>query len=157
VGNSPVRAVHTLDAIIREAERAALDGGGFDVLHRVDASRLGPAAHAVALCEAAVALAARARAAAIVAMTEAGKTARVLAALRPAARIIAGTPNARTAGRLALVWGVTPVVVGTPTVAAMRDAIVARGLVPGGSVVVFVAMHPVLGRENTNFLHVERL
>ena len=56
------------------------------------------------------------------------KTARMLAALRPAARIIAGTPSAQTAARLALVWGVTPVVVPESHLAAVRDALVARGL-----------------------------
>jgi pyruvate kinase len=157
VGRYPIRAVRTLDAIIREAERAAAEAGPFDSLHRADPMRLAPGGHAVALCEAAVALAARAGAAAIVAMTEAGRTARILSALRPSARVIAGTPNTRTAGRLALIWGVTPVVVETPTIAAVRAAIVSRGLASPGDILVFVSMHPVLGREDSNFMHVERL
>jgi len=90
-------------------------------------------------------------------MTQAGQTARTLAALRPAARIIAGTPNAQTAARLALVWGVTPVVVAEPTLAAVRDALLARGLAERGAVLVFVSVHSALARESANFMHVERL
>ena len=94
-------------AIIREAESAPLE-------RRQPTAPLDDRAirseHGRALCEAAVALAARAGAAAIVAVTEGGRTARMLAALRPRARILAATPNAATAARLALVWGVTPVV-----------------------------------------------
>jgi len=156
-GKYPERAVRTLDAIVREAERAAGEAGPFDALHRVDPAQLGAAHHVVALCEAAVTLAARAGAHAIVAMTQAGQTARTLAALRPAARVIAGTPNAQTAARLALVWGVTPVVVAEPTLAAVRDALLAHGLAERGAVLVFVSVHSALARENANFMHVERL
>jgi pyruvate kinase len=156
-GKYPERAVRTLDAIIREAEKAAGEAGPFDALHRVDPGQLGAAHHVVALCEAAVTLAARAGAEAIVAMTQAGQTARTLAALRPAARVIAGTPNAQTAARLALVWGVTPVVVTEPSLAAVREALLARGLATLGSVLVFVSVHSALAREHANFMHVERL
>ena len=157
VGKFPERAVRTLDAIIREAERAVGETGRFDALHRVDPAKLATSEHAIALCEGAAALAARAGASAIVAMTQAGKTARLLAALRPSARIIAGTPNIRTAASLALIWGVMPIVVETPTLQAVRDAILARGLVERGSILVFVSIHPALGREDANFMHVEKL
>jgi hypothetical protein len=39
----------------------------------------------------------------------------------------------------------------------VRDALVSRGLVPAGAVVVFVSMDTLLGREESNFVHVERL
>jgi pyruvate kinase len=157
VGRYPDRAVRTLDAIIREAERAAVADGRYDEVHPADFSRLVGEPHAVALCEAAVALARRSGAAAIIAMTQAGKTARTLAAMRPAARVIAATPNATTAARLALVWGVQPVVVPAPTLTAVREAVLARRLVDPGAVLVFVSVHTVLGREDSNFMHVERL
>jgi pyruvate kinase len=151
IGRYPVRAVAMLDAIVREAENA-LDRS----------SRLVPdgalwTEHGRALCEAAVTLAQSAKAAAIVAVTEAGKTARMLAALRPTATILAATPNRQTAARLSLVWGVTPVLTDATALAAVRDTVVARALVPAGSVVVFVAIRPVLGRDGTNFVHVERV
>jgi pyruvate kinase len=150
VGRYPVRAVTMLDAIVREAERV-LDTA------RVVPDAAGWSEHGRAICEAAVTLAERARATAIVALTETGRTARMLAALRPAARILAATPNARTAAALSLVWGVTPLVTDRPELAAVRDLLVARNVVSAGAVVVFVAMRAALGRDGTNFVHVERL
>ena len=149
-GRYPVRAVQTLDAIIQEAER-------FPPAFRIVPDGGGLTEHGRALCEAAVALADRAKATAIVALTAAGKTARMLAALRPAARILAATPSAQTAARLSLVWGVIPVVIDPASLPMVRDAVVSRGLVPAGAVVVFVSMDTLLGREESNFVHVERL
>jgi pyruvate kinase len=161
VGRYPVRAVATLDAIVREAERAlepamsrsmlADDGRGAGGNGRTGAD------HSRALCEAAAALADRARAAAIVAVTRAGKTARMLAALRPSSRIIAVTSTQKVAARLSLVWGVTAVTTDRLGPGDVRQTLISRGLVPGGAIVVFVSMHPVLSREGTNFVRVERL
>jgi pyruvate kinase len=150
IGRYPVRAVQTLDAIVREAE-SVLDAD------RVVPDAAGWSEHGRALCEAAVALAERARATAIVALTGSGRTARMLAALRPAARILAATPNTRTAAALSLVWGVTPLVTDRPELGVVRDLLVARNVVSAGAVVVFVAMRAALGRDGTNFVHVERL
>lgn len=151
VGQYPVRAVQTLDAIIREAEK-----GPGPVL-RVTPEGRQWSEHGRALCEAAAALAERARAGAIVAVTEAGNTARILAALRPEAHILAATPSAATAARLALVWGVTPVIVEHPSIAAVRDALLTRGLVPVGETIVYVSIQSSLGREDANFVHVEKI
>src|SRR5205823_964014 len=63
-----------------------------------------------ALCEAAVTLAGHSDAAAIVAVTRGGKTARVLSALRPRAPIYAATSSTDIARQLAVVWGVAPLV-----------------------------------------------
>jgi pyruvate kinase len=113
--------------------------------------------HGRALCDAALAMADRARATAIVAVTQGGLTARMLAALRPGARIIAVTPNARAASALSLVWGVTPIVTDQTALPAIRDLLVARSLLPTGAVVVFVAVSAVLGQDGANFVRVERL
>src|SRR5207247_11344482 len=64
--------------------------------------------HAHALCEAAVMLANRGDAQAIVAVTRGGGTARRLSALRPRAPIFATADRAETARRLAMYWGVVP-------------------------------------------------
>jgi pyruvate kinase len=146
-----VRAVATLTSIVNEAET---------VLERDDRLAPDPAVgsqHGRALCEAAVTLAEHARAAAIVAVTEAGKTARLLAALRPTASIVAATRSAQTAARASLVWGIRPMVIDSTDLATVREALLTRGLVPSGATVVFVSIHPMLGREGTNFVHVERL
>ena len=73
-GEYPVLAVQTLDAVLRDAESAAPD--------RVVPGDIGDR-HDRALCDAAVTLAAAAEAAAIVAVTGSGTTARRIAALRP--------------------------------------------------------------------------
>jgi pyruvate kinase len=104
-----------------------------------------------------VTLADRSHAAAIVAVTEAGRTALALAALRPSARILAATSQISTARRSALIWGVTPIVTGETQLATIRDVLVSRALVPSGAAVVFVAIRPVLGHDGGNFVHVERL
>ena len=153
-GKYPVRAVSTLDLIVREAEKM-LEPLNLDRQPTLDDGVWSE--HARGLCQAAVTLADRAHASAIVAITEAGKTARLLAALRPAATILAATPNAATAARLALVWGVTPVVTEDVSLERLRATLIARGLVTAGAVAVFVAIHPVLGRDDTNYLHIERL
>lgn len=153
VGRHPVRVVATLAAIIEQAERARLFWGGMNVPYDdVIASR-----HGLALCEAAVALAARAGASAIVAVTKAGMTPRLLSALRPAARIIAATSSESTAARLGLVWGVTPVLTDASSLVAVRETLLSRSLVPEGDTIVFVAMHASLEREADNFLVVERM
>src|SRR5690606_34098597 len=132
------RTVATLSAIINEAERAAARSGRAD-LDRHVTGHIRATQHGLALCEAAAALAARAGAAAIVAVTKAGMTPRLLSALRPSARIIAATANPQTAARLGLVWGVTPIVTEASTLVAVRETLLAGSLVPPGSTVVFVA------------------
>lgn len=151
VGSYPIEAVATLDRILREAERS--------VTRRepMTFAAAGFTAHGHALCEAAVALSARAGAAAIVAVTEGGRTARMLAALRPHARIIAATPSAAVAARLALHWGVRPVVIPNATGMAVRDELIARGLLEPGTSAVFVSMDAELGRPDANYLHIEKV
>ena len=149
-GAYPVRAVQMLDAIITEVEGMP------------DHADVPPDAAARnrpgrPLCEAAVTLAGRSGAAAIVAVTEAGKTPRMLAALRPDAQVLAATPNARTAAQLSLTWGVTPVITGAMTIPGVRDTLRNRGIVKPGDVVVFVSMHPKLSQDGRNFIHVERV
>ncbi|MGH9312131.1 MAG: pyruvate kinase, partial [Vicinamibacterales bacterium] len=81
IGTNPIRAVRTLDLIIREAETIPI----VEPLEpAVDPTRSG---HGRAICEAAITLAARGSADAIVAVTRGGKTARLLSALRPGATI----------------------------------------------------------------------
>lgn len=156
VGRHPAKTVSTLAAILAEAERAIQVAPSVDV-RRVVTDDVRATRHSLALCEAAVALAARAGAAAIVAVTKAGMTPRVLSALRPTARIIAATPSVQTAARLGLVWGVTAVVTDAATRAAVRDTLLARALVPAGSTVVFVAVQATLGRDSGNYLLVEQM
>jgi pyruvate kinase len=156
VGVDPVRVVTTLAAIIEQAERVRGASGAGGVLD-VPTDDVISSQHGLALCEAAVALARRAGASAIVAVTKKGMTPRLLSALRPGARILAATPSPQTAARLGLVWGVTPILTTATTLLAVREALLANTLVPAGDTIVFVAMHALLGQAADNFLVVERM
>src|SRR6185436_4326192 len=101
-GAYPLRAVQMLDLVIRDAEAVPPVGS----LPLQDTHLL--SGHGRALCEAAVTLAERGEAAAIVAVTRGGKTARVLSALRPRVPIFAATDQPGITRRLSLVWGVVP-------------------------------------------------
>jgi pyruvate kinase len=155
-GAYPVRVVQTLDLVIREAESFAL---GVHV--PLVQSHLLPE-HGRAICEAAVRLVDRSDAAAIVAMTRGGKTARVLAALRPRVPIFAATDRPDIARRLMLCRSVVPVLAdlsGDVNEAASRIGadLVARGAIPESSVLVLVSVTPALAKGPSNFLKLQRV
>jgi pyruvate kinase len=155
-GAFPARTVQTLDAIIRDAETSP---SAESTLAFADAVGGG---HAQALCEAAVTLANRGDAQAIVAVTRGGGTARRLSALRPRAPIIATTDRDDTARRLALYWGVvavrTDIGENVDTAGALISAeLVARGLVSSGASVVLVSISPDVTRTDANYLKIQRL
>jgi pyruvate kinase len=153
VGAFPVRAVQTLDVVIRDAELA------------LPANHIAPARdpigslHGRALCEAAVTLATAGQADAIVAVTSEGKTARLLSSLRPPAPIIAATPDAAVAGCLTILRGVHPFVTSSLDVPVLREELLQRGVIHSGSVIVFANVSPELQATdgNTNFLNVQKI
>jgi pyruvate kinase len=151
-GQFPVKAVRTLDAVLREAERMLPDAT--TVEPSVDPTRTG---HGRALCEAAVTLARTGQADAIVAVTRGGKTARLLSALRPKAPIYAATDSAPVAERLALQWGVVPIVCALGSEQEVERSIVDCGAIQGEAVVVFVSVSPDLREAHSNFLTLRRL
>ncbi|HXG89574.1 MAG TPA: pyruvate kinase [Vicinamibacterales bacterium] len=155
VGDYPVRAVQTLDSIIRHAELMpppwSLAIGGDE---RPD--------HLPPLCDAAVTLATRATLQAIVAVTRQGRTARLLAARRPAAPIFAITGQDEVARRLCLWWGVTPVVDSLDgeaydIVDRVGVSLRARGLLPRPATVVVVSASPDLDKRAVNFLRIRNV
>jgi len=156
-GAHPARTVLTLASIIREAESSAppleIQRRASDNLHND---------HAQALCEAAVTLAHRGEAQAIVAITRGGTTARRLSALRPKAPIIAATQVANTARRLTLHWGVVPLraEIGDnldEASARVGRLVIERGLVTSGAAAVFVSISADLNRSDANYLKIQRL
>ena len=154
-GAYPVRAVQTLDIVIRDAESMA-PIGSVPLAH----SHL-LAGHGLALCEAAVTVAEHAEATAIVAITRGGKTARVLSALRPRVPVFGATDQGVISRQLALAWGVVPVLSdlsGDVSAAASRisDDLVSRNAIPPGSAVVMVSINPDLARGPSNFLKIQR-
>jgi pyruvate kinase len=154
-GQYPVKAVETLDAIIRDAEQ-------LPPLAVPSLGSLMHAEHGRALCEAAVTLADRGRAVAIVAVTREGNTARMLAALRPGAQIFAATHRPEVARRLMLYRGVTPIVTSLgdsvdATGASVGQQLLSRGLLQAGDEVVFVSVHEDPSRPASNFIKLHRL
>ena len=156
IGAHPVRAVETLDMIVRDAESLPAERGTV----AQDTHTLPPHGHAI--CEAACTLAQHSGAVAIVAVTRGGKTARVLSALRPRAPIVSLTDQEAVARRLALAWGVHPFVAdlgGDMSTAAtrVRESLIERGIVPVGALVVIVSVTPDLVPGPSNFLKLQRL
>jgi pyruvate kinase len=150
VGVAPGRVVRTLDMIIREAEAA------YPAMARVAVVPPEDGSPAAALCQAAVTLADRGHAQAIVAVTRSGRTARFLAALRPEAPIYVLTGQPAVARRLALVWGVTPVLAdlgeGMNPFGPLVERLAAQGLLPRGGSAVLVSVDPDLSRPDANYL-----
>ena len=114
------------------------------------------------MCEAAVTLAERGDAAAIVAVTRGGTTARVLSALRTRVPIFAATDQPEIARRLALPWGVVPVLteIGedvATTGKRISDDLLARHTLEPGAVVVFVSVSEELGPGPTNFVKLQKI
>jgi pyruvate kinase len=102
-------------------------------------------------------LATTGQAEAIVAVTREGKTARLLSCLRPGALILGITSSEQVASRLALLWGVTPLVSDGDDPAALTRTIGACSDVSPNAVVVFVNVSPDLGREDANYVNLQRL
>jgi len=155
-GKFPIKAVQTLDLIVRDAEQ--MPAAAPVVLE--DTQLLSGSGRA--LCEAAVTLADRSNAAAIVAVTRGGKTARVLSALRPRAPIYAATGSGEVARQLALAWGVIPVIgdLGTDVAQALdriTSMLISRSLVAPSSVIVVVSISPDLAHGPSNFLKLQRI
>ena len=154
-GKFPVKAAQTLDLIIRDAEQMPAASIALENTQLLS----GPGR---ALCEAAVTLAARSDAAAIIAVTRGGKTARVLSALRPRAPIYAATASEDVARRLALAWGTVPLVcdLGADVAEALdriTDMLATRSLVPPSSVIVVVSISPDLAHGPSNFLKLQQI
>jgi len=156
-GKYPVQAVAALDAIIRDAESDGVRRP-WTVPRQPHED---PWDHAPALADAAIGLAARAHAGAIVAVTRRGRTARALASGRPTAPIYAATDRPDVARRLALWWGVVPIVVsidGEVAQVATRvlDHLRGMGALEASQTVVVVNVSPDLDRGASNFVRIRR-
>ena len=154
-GAFPVRAVETLDTIIRQAEQ-------LPPLPVPVTGDLMLARHGHALCEAAVILAEHGKTEAIVAVTREGNTARMLAAFRSNLPVLAATNRPDVARRLLLYRGVVPVITELGDDVGVAGARIAgelcdRGLLASGDDVVFVSVHEDLRQRTSNFLKLHRV
>ena len=152
-GLYPVRCVEVLDAIIRDAESMPVWTDPGPGRSTVD--------HMLALSEAAVMLASRAGAHAIVAVTREGKTAKRLSASRPQAPILAATDRADVARRLSLWRGVVPMVCDLTgdietVISRVVDGAARRSAAPENAILVFVNTSADLDRGG-NFVRIRRV
>jgi pyruvate kinase len=156
VGDHPVRVVETMDRLVREVESS-------DEYAESQEQRVPTAgdSRTEALARSARYLARDTGAAAVVAASESGYTARKMAMFRPAVPVVATTPNDRVRRQLALSWGVNAQYAGYSTsiegilehsVTAALDAAVAES---GDTVVVLSGMMTEIeGTNTTNMLKV---
>lgn len=153
VGKYPLRALQTMVRIAREAEEALLAQEG----RRPPPLRRANIAQAVshATCETARDL----NAAAIIAPTVSGYTARILSRFRPCCPVVAVTPSPVTQRQLMLYWGVYPLLAprsdSTDEVIAVAVETARRhGFVREGDVVVVTAGAAGSAPGTTNLLKV---
>jgi pyruvate kinase len=153
IGRHPVEAVKAMHRIVLEAER-------FE--ERMAAPRLPARSDAVAVCQAAVALAEQIRATALVAFTRSGRTAQVLSGLQADIPILALCETVEMARRLCLWRGVMPIVIGpalegeSPADRIGRE-LSQRSFLPAGSRLVSVGAAPGTPAGQTNFIRLIRL
>jgi pyruvate kinase len=101
-------------------------------------------------------------AAAIVAPTSSGRTARYISRFRPKQPIIALSPDANVVRRLALYWGCLPHLVPQPTdtddmIERSSQLVLNFDYAAKDDLVVMTAGHPVGVSGNTNMVRVKRL
>jgi pyruvate kinase len=157
VGDHPVRVVETMDRIVRQIE--ASEEYAESTEQRVPAAATD--SRTEALARAGRYLARDVGAAAVVAVSESGYTARRTAKFRPAVPVIATTPNDRVRRQLALSWGVDPQYSGYSrgVEEILEDAVdgaLEAGVAESGDTVVVLSgmMTELDGTNTTNMLKV---
>jgi pyruvate kinase len=157
VGKYPLETVQIMDRIIRRAEAEYTGESVLGRLPRVVESRID------ALGRAACVLADQMHAAAIVAVTHSGQTARILSHYRPWRPIIAITDRPKILRRLNLFWGIQGIVMEGLAVNSdeglqhIQERLVTSGMVSRGDYVVMLAGQPLFARGSTNFIKVEKV
>ena len=114
VGKWPIEAIRTLDRIARAVEPAMAAPNSY--LHHRRTTSV-PQALADTACEIGELL----DAAAIVVLTETGRTARQVSRNRPRRPVIAASRDVHACRRLALDWGTVPVLIGELPAGAIRS------------------------------------
>lgn len=157
-GNFPVEAVRAMAKIAEQAENDAFDIATFrGIKYDMDAKDT-----TNAVCDAACTTAKDIDAAAIIALTKYGQTARRMSKFRPDVPIVAATPVEKTFHQLSLSWGVYAVIARYQSTTDQLfihavDCAKQIDLVTDGDRVVVVAGIPLDTPGNTNILKVEQV
>lgn len=154
VGRYPVKAVEFMVRIIKTAE---------SVFPHAKYLQYTPSPHrSETVAHASCVMASHLNAAAIVAQTTSGQTARQISRFRPRQPIIALSPRKETIQRLALVWGCLPFQVSgfkgaDEMIEDTARSALRTGLVKKGDMVVITSGHPVGVPGSTNMVRVKQL
>ena len=153
-GDYPVEAVQFMARIIRSAESDFPHERYLEHVPRREVSD--------SVAHAACVLANHLDAAAIVAPTSSGRTARYISRFRPKQPIVALSPHDTVVHRLALSWGCLPHLVPEPThtddmIERSAELVLKLGYAAKDDLVVMTAGHPVGVSGNTNMVRVKRL
>jgi len=166
IGHDPVAAIVAMAAIATRAERDFdYRGWGRSLGRQQQREAAGTPAHAritAAISAAAWLAAGDSDAAAIIACTGTGATARAISRFRPAIPVLAATPYEATARQLAVAWGITPLVVAPRS--STDDitwfavaAAVERGIVSAGDVVAVLVGSPADPDPTTDMVRLVRV
>jgi len=160
VGRYPLRAVSAMARIAGQAEYdAAMMNAYDDMRYETDFDDF-----TNAVCDAACIMAKDIKAAAIVTLTNSGRSARRMSKFRPAQPIVAATPKEKTYHQLSLSWGVYPVLARTQVnqedlfrhaidcakqidIVSEGDRVVICGGVPVGGTTNTLKVEVIAGRE----------
>lgn len=157
IGDYPVETVAEMVEIAVETEKA------------LSYRRLGNRAAEMArrsidraICQAAVEVARRAGAAAIIAVTSSGATPQAVSSNRPEMPIVGASHRASTCRRLSLVWGVTPLCIGDYSttdemVETVLEAARDHGIVDQGDRAVITSGQPIGRPGSTNMVQVREV
>lgn len=159
VGKYPVIAVQTMDTIIRRIETE-----GRDRLDLQDEIASEQEAVFKALGRSACVLAKQINAAAIISFSRSGATVKHISRYRPNAQIIAIVDRERIQRRMNLIWGVRSLLIKNydtgdtdTTIARVNQKLVDLGYLRPGDYVVITAGIPLMSRNSTNMIKVEKI
>lgn len=159
VGKYPVQVVETMDTIIRRTEVEQRDR--LDLFDEISSHQ---EAVFKALGRSSCILAKQINAAAIISFSNSGETLKTIARYRPGAQIIGITNKERIQRRLNLIWGVRSVLIKSfevgetdATIARVNRMLVEQGIVREGDFVVITAGIPLMARNSTNMIKVEKI
>lgn len=154
VGEYPLIVIETMQKVVRNVEETDYQYNNPKVLNESLPTYLGDA-----VCESAVFLAAKTRAAGIVSMTSSGYTAFEISSYRPKAGIFIFTGNTKLLNTLSLVWGVRGFYYDKfestdKTIHDVNQVLRSEKLIEPGGIVINTAAIPIENKGKTNMIKV---
>ncbi len=155
IGHNPPEVVKTMARICEQAERDIESLREYKPL--IYSKSMGGAADAI--CAAAATAAENINAAAVIAATKTGRTARFIAKYRPDMPIIAATASKKVFNQLSINWGITPIMIDPNSheeamLTAAKSAAIAQKLIKKGETAVLVSS---VTRKGKNLLKIAEI